>query len=399
MTAQFSATNLKSGELAMKTKNSKKISPFTVALILGIGLASSLKLAHNVPMQASRFAFLGLLDEDKSKLIRPTLAARTHAAPQPIRPTIATTSTPKSNEEETTETPVTAVTPEPLKPGKAIAKIEDKNAKKKKAKNAKNDKKKVTVPGAVVPIDQNPQMANNQDAEAQKHINASDAASSAPSATFNPNGRMNGSASGAPPAHSSNQEVMPKTPQEWAKYVLQQPNFNHTTRLIKIYQAHGVGANVFYTIVTKMLQDNDPKMREQGVMALGSTPSPTSFDYLVAFQHTEDASSNAAAQTQVYLKTYSLISNLHYLVVVLNTTKSADSSIAALALIQVATAQYLGSGQPSQASPAPAAQNIASAFSPFISVLTQMTQAASDGTVRSAAGQALNNLQNLMGRS
>ena len=84
---------------------------------------------------------------------------------------------------------------------------------------------------------------------------------------------------------------------DWENLLLVTPNHRETTRFINLFQTKQVSAEVFYGIVGQMLNDGRTQMRSLGVMALGATPSVTSYEMLVTTVETESGTVKSQAST------------------------------------------------------------------------------------------------------
>jgi hypothetical protein len=87
----------------------------------------------------------------------------------------------------------------------------------------------------------------------------------------------------------------PKTLKDWKAVVDKGPGFTGVNRLINEYQSKRVADDIFYKVVDELLVSNDSTKRQYGILALGATPSLTSFTRLAKSSSTESQSNNRSA--------------------------------------------------------------------------------------------------------
>jgi hypothetical protein len=380
-----------------------KSSSFWFFLILGVGVGLCFEMIKGprIEMNSARFAFMKMEDEAdepapassafrssrKTKIIhaaRPSAPAEKLAGLDPVAPG-AEAGAPGATGDKAKEA------------DKAASKANDKDKKKDKDKDKKKKKKKKkTVPGTGEDANKN---AAAKDESKEPKADDADADS----------GPMGPGPSYATGPTATDENKIPQTLEEWENYLMGSPDFNRVSRFIRYFQTGVVKSDVFYAVIEKMLSENDDKMNELAVMALGSTPSPMSFSDLVKVTHVEAISTRVRKQAQSYLNGYMNIQYIRVLSSVLGLDLDDNDEhyvrLEAIRLMEVAAQYYLkgtthtgGSGQPNQQSttPSPAVKNY---FSSLAGTLTRVSQNEPDSSVRSAAGQALTNLEELLGKS
>ncbi len=398
------------------TSNSKPVWIF-VAVVLTLGLMLDAARRYSSGQWRPHVATLGLNgSEDGSES---TLAARSprsasatrarsrlytatariagldaEKSPQPAVSPAAATSAPSTK-------PAATVTAAPAtKP--TTTKAEDRKKKKKKKK------KKSTLPGE--PASEQ----NESDADDKQAKQATPSDSGKSTAAENAAAGNVGA-----PAQPSVDE--PKTLDEWLAFILREPNYERTIKLITKHQVHELTADIFYNVVQEMLADSRGKMHEYAVMALGSAPSTRSFQLLQAAVAGEHEGSALRLQARNYIKTYSRIEFLKYLISTITSETSEETRFEALRMIRLSAEQNLKSTRPTTSgsgsgggsdsgtgTPAgsiggpPAASRAVSAattrqFNPLIPILTRLIQTSNDRQVRDEATSTLQRIQSLLG--
>lgn len=190
----------------------------------------------------------------------------------------------------------------------------------------------------------------------------------------------------------------PETLEDWLAYILPEPNYDRTMKLITQNQTHAVDSEIFHEVITQMLADSRSKMHELAVLALGTSPSVKSFLLLEAANLAQSGNSTLRLQTRNYMKAYSKIENLRYLSNAISTDIQASTVYEALRLIQAAVTNY----KPRATTPATGGTVSTSAlvvrqFTPLVSVLTRLAQTATDATVQQEATTTLQQVRSLLG--
>lgn len=277
----------------------------------------------------------------------------------------------------------------------ANAKKDDKKTEKdaKKDDKKKDDKKKKKKKKKVDGKDENKGSEPNSDeADDTEEDKSAEAAAPAPADA----GFTGGVVAAEPSAY-------PLSLKEWQDYLLGTPDYKRTTEFIRLYQTGIVEPEIFYTIVDQMLDDTRYRMREFGVMSLGATPSVRSFTVLVDVHNAETTAIKDYAAR--HIRAYSQLQFLRILASALSADNATPTlSLEALRLLQQASQRYLknlNTGQPTEQGNnddrGPAATSmVVRHFDPFLPVLLQMSQSASNSDIRHYATQALSELQALL---
>jgi hypothetical protein len=274
-------------------------------------------------------------------------------------------------------------------PAAKDAKKDEKKDAKKDEKKKKKKKKKKTVEGAG---DQANNQTGDSDSDAKKN-SGNDSNDSFQGAT----GAGTSYATGQ---FSDDEGRLPETLKEWEDYLLRDPDFKRTSRLIKYFQVGAVKADIFFSVVKEMLDDSREAMKELAVMAYGSAPSSQSFTALVGISRDTRYSKAVITQAATYLKTYAQLQHLSILKNAISLDADSDTNLEALSLLEDAAKHHLRSSSntnPGQYGTNPrVTSSITRQFTPFLTILTHMFQLSVDTSVRNAAGQALTDLQSLL---
>lgn len=235
-----------------------------------------------------------------------------------------------------------------------------------------------------------------------------------------------GALAAAPPSGPSD---IPQSQREWELLLLNEPDFKATEKFIQYYNSGLVKDEVFFAVVHQMLEDSRPKMRQLGVIALGSSnPSARNFAELAFAVQNEHGVTPVKTQAQGYMKNYTQLGHLRYLGQAMLLKESPFVNLEAMRLVRVAAEQHLKplkaartpdeeSGETdlsSEDANAPAATqaesetqtqtaepkkkqvDVTSYFKPFVLALTRLQQSYTDPELRAAATQTLNSLTTLM---
>jgi hypothetical protein len=188
----------------------------------------------------------------------------------------------------------------------------------------------------------------------------------------------------------------PETLEQWKTYILREPSYERTMRLIQAQQKHAIDSDIFHEVVSEMLSDSRLKMHEYAVLALGSSPGLESFLLLQSAARAQPEGSSLRLQARTYLKAYSKLENLRYLASVIASETEASTAFEALRLIQIAVSTYKPS--PAQTSSRPGTfALVAKQFTPFVSILTRLAATSKDATVQQEASQTLSDVTSLIG--
>jgi len=220
--------------------------------------------------------------------------------------------------------------------------------------------------------------------------------------------------------NTAKKNEIPQTLREWEEILLRDPDLQKTQKFVQYFQANQIPAEVFYRISKQMTEDTRPRMRELGIMALGTTPSVRSFNELVSVSASEPAESSTRVQIQTYLLRYTDLTNVRFLGLALNATSKSPNasqtlaSLEAIRLVRVSADRYLKpllarnpaeepEQAPPQAAPSPAprlttAQRIqlANYFKTFVTLFERLESQNQQPEIKDAAKQAAASLQVLI---
>ena len=195
----------------------------------------------------------------------------------------------------------------------------------------------------------------------------------------------------------------PKTLDEWLSYILREPSYERTMKFIKGAQNGSVTSEIFQEVVKQMSLDPRPQMHGLAIVALGSTPSTRSFLMLQSAAVSMPETSELRIQARSFLKQYSRLENLRYLIAALTGTSDRESRLEALRLIRASAEQYLRPtrpGTPTESGTKPPPVQITRQFNPLVPILervVQTSQAAQDTGVHDEASSTLKRLETLLG--
>ncbi|OFZ17866.1 MAG: hypothetical protein A2Z20_05820 [Bdellovibrionales bacterium RBG_16_40_8] len=144
-------------------------------------------------------------------------------------------------------------------------------------------------------------------------------------------------------------DELPITFDDWAKLIFNNgPQPNSVVKLIEFYQNNMVTAEVFYDLLSAMIDDSNNKQHLLAVYAAGNTPSPNSFIFLVNALKKEPQGSQAAAKANEQMKAYETINNVVYLKAVIENQIEDEATVElAVNLIDKSTSAYLENRNPS----------------------------------------------------
>jgi hypothetical protein len=294
---------------------------------------------------------------------------------------------------------VAGLTPAPAAPAvtkaPAAAKKDDKKKKKKK-------KKAEVKPVAAAPV----APASDENKSASGDDNSASGAATVVSS------------GGVPAGAGKPNNGIPQTLQEWEDRLLKQPDFKETTLFISLYQTNQVSSAVFYTVVGEMLGDQRSAMQQLGVIALGATPSVTS--YLVLDNSIGNLQSGPRAQALNYLNGYASLSRLPILASVLQSGVSPQAMLEAIQILDASAKRNLGSSTTSSSvngTPAAGTQTGTSGatsptgtttvtaanilkvqkyFAPFLPLLQKIAAKSGSSSLRSYASQEYSYLESIL---
>lgn len=197
------------------------------------------------------------------------------------------------------------------------------------------------------------------------------------------------------------------TYEEWARALLNQPNFKKVTELIRLQQSNQISNAIFYKLVQAMLDDSRMTMREMGVLAAGRTPSYESFLVLSRVIQSESYNSPLSAKAKKELRLYSQLTYLSTLKTVMQQSEEAFAVMLAAEKLDESARHYLAisgdsgssdSGMPDSAQDqnTPPTQKHASVFESFISILEYRSTSSSDSELGQTLSRTLETLQQLL---
>ncbi|CAN5549622.1 hypothetical protein BH10BDE1_BH10BDE1_32200 [soil metagenome] len=318
-------------------------------------------------------------DRARTRLLRGRLAGLTNAAT--ITPVPAAIVAAANSGVPNLGTPV-AINTDDAKKKAAEKAVED--AKKKKKKK----KKKAATPD-VAQQPPSPVSMPDSDSSTNKSSDVSGASGSYGAGGSSHSRTIIGS---KPPLNEN-----PETVDQWLAFILREPSYERTMKMIEAQQQHSIDSDIFHEVVTQMLSDSRQKMHEYAVLALGSAPSLRSFLLLEAANVAQADGSALKIQSRNYIKAYSRIENIRYLGSAIAGTLEAAVAYEALRLIQVAVANYTPKAAPSTGSTVSTSAVVAKQFTSLVPALTRMQTAATDATVRQEATAALRDVNALLG--
>lgn len=344
-------------------------SRYFVILVLGALLGASIEYLKDVNPQSAKIARLQRLEAlmDGGKVVYQPFAKRSVIKSKTLQGEVAGLEAPPSNE----------------KSQKEIAPAKKEDAKKKDEKKKKDDKKKKkkkkTIKGKGTP-------ETDDSEEADDSAESPD--SSSPTAAGGP----------APRGGEENKE--PETVEEWVAFLMSTPDFEKTAKFVKLYQGGAIIPDIYYEVVTAMLGDEREKMREYGIMALGSTPSVRSFTMLADYTTVEQGLTRPKQQANAYIRMYTRLEYLQHLVGAVK-SGSPEAGMQAMQQLQVAASIHLkgSNGEPGEAGETPRtpASNVSRYFNPVVEALQQFVQTTQNQALVSEANSTLNTIRTSMG--
>lgn len=190
----------------------------------------------------------------------------------------------------------------------------------------------------------------------------------------------------------------PETLEEWLTYILRDPNYDRTMKLIEAEQQHKIDSDIFHEVVSEMLADPRLKMHEYAILALGSAPSLKSFILLEAAALQQAEGSELRLQARTYLKAYAKVENIRYLGNAMASNIETSTAYEALRLIQLAVTNYKSKPVSQQPSGTPRTSSlVARQFTSLVPVLTRVVSTSTDASLRQEASQTLQQVQTLVG--
>lgn len=211
-------------------------------------------------------------------------------------------------------------------------------------------------------------------------------------------------ATGQPPASNTRKpDEAFASAEDWMRKLLSRPDLAETKRFIEHYNKALLSPEVFYRVVHAMLVDSREKMKQLGVLCLGSTPSPTSFQMLAQTIAKERSGSAARNDAEGFADKYKEYSKLGILDRVLRGGMGTPTTVLATQKLEVSATENLGKAQSSTSTGATNATNnpvrtMTASYKKFEPILTNLTKS-NDPQIKAQAASTLNVLQNLLGSS
>ncbi len=182
--------------------------------------------------------------------------------------------------------------------------------------------------------------------------------------------------------------------EEWIRKLLNRPNKNETLRFIEHYKKHLVTDEVYYRVVTMMIEDSRPEMKKLGVLAAGSVTSVLSFQLLAQVTRDEKADASVRQSAEEFLAKYTALSNVHILGRILRAPTSSHTALLALRKLQESMEQHLASRPQQTPNASRPVRNVATYFAIFPPILTKLTESP-EPEISNQARQTLARLQEL----
>ncbi len=151
-----------------------------------------------------------------------------------------------------------------------------------------------------------------------------------------------------PTPTTAEETKLPVTFDDWSKLVLGKPNPENVNKLVEFYNNNMVSAEVFYALLTAMMQESNPEQKGLALNAAHRTPSSGSFLFLVDILKEGAPSDDLTAQINEYLTSYEAIDRIVHLNPVLRQRLSDAFTVqVAVTLIDRSIQQFLESRDPS----------------------------------------------------
>lgn len=178
--------------------------------------------------------------------------------------------------------------------------------------------------------------------------------------------------------------------QEWISYLESSPSQSKTDNFVSEYKQHLVTDATYYQVIGSMLKSSNIQVQQQGIYALGKTPSLESFQTLANEQNSLQTSSPLYSATNTDLQGYQSMSNLGILQQAIGSGQSQGVQQVALSELQGSINSNLGSSSPT-GQPSTLSGN-ATKYQAFVTPLTQIANGG--GSSSGLAQQILGTLSN-----
>lgn len=194
----------------------------------------------------------------------------------------------------------------------------------------------------------------------------------------------------------------PKTLEEWLKFILREPNYDRTLKMIEAQQSRTLDVTIFHEVTKQMVADSREKMQEFGVLALGSAPSARSYVLLQTANLSLPVGAPAKAQSRAHLASYSQPEFVRYLASAIASAPLPEIAYEALRLIQLAVeTQMRAVSRPSEGGGGPRASTIpravAQQFTTMLPLLTRVAQSSDESVLREEASTTIKRIQAAFG--
>lgn len=278
------------------------------------------------------------------------------------------------------------------------AKKDDDKSKKEKDKDKDKKKKKKKDPSVALPPPTPLQAARELPPQIKKPQTPDSALIPGPATAPSPKADIGGFG-GGDNSHTN-------TAQEWERKLLNQPDSAATSNFVRLFKSGSVTADVFYSVVGKMIADPREAMKLLGVSAAGQVQNYQSFNLLATAAGANASSSQTAQAAQAQLNKYAKMAYQSVLETVLRTAGPAQADVIATNLIgQIATqlsATLHGSSGGGTGGGGSGGGRSAAAYAPTFNRLADLikrisTAPGATGQLASAANTTLTAISSLLG--
>jgi hypothetical protein len=149
------------------------------------------------------------------------------------------------------------------------------------------------------------------------------------------------------------EDKLPITFDDWAKLILGRPQPENVTKLVEFFSNRMVTAEVFYTLLTALVEESDPQQHILAVYAAGQFPNPRSFSFLVNVIE-KDGGGGGGPKALEQVNAYQSLHHVSHLKTVLATHLADGNQVqVAISLIDRSTQLFLEAPRsPTAAEPA-----------------------------------------------
>ncbi|MAV91075.1 MAG: hypothetical protein CL676_06610 [Bdellovibrionaceae bacterium] len=178
--------------------------------------------------------------------------------------------------------------------------------------------------------------------------------------------------------------------EEWARVLLQFPSKTELQKFINAHESGEVSKATLDRMIQAFLDDPRVEMKDQGLTLIDLYPSVSSFKMLVAFLDLDRTTGVWERADRILKADYGTMKGTNILSQVMTNVKEENVLVAATVLLKSAVNQAKTAIE-SSSEPTTLSVNYASVFSPFIQLLTNLTQMG--GNVASEANKTLAHLE------